>query len=162
MSPPRIRAQTLSIDVIAPPPVKPSTIPKTHSRKRSRVRRKHKLDRTGADDGGNDGGLFGCGAGPFGGGGYNENDCLNFEFKRVVRIFVDGSADPWCLIFKPMWWPLSRTRKSQTPHLCTLHKINIIIFITTTPTFHHLQNPIQRTRKRLMLTTVVVLFLYLH
>ncbi|KAJ0802484.1 hypothetical protein HanPI659440_Chr03g0129461 [Helianthus annuus] len=132
-----IRAQTLPIDAVAPPPVKPTTIPKTHSRKRSRVRRKHKLDRTGADVGGNDGGLFGGGLfgggdGPFGGGGgYNGNgngngggfnefnwgessgypadpafdfvyealtwfvlsNCLHFAFKRVVRIFVDGSAD---------------------------------------------------------------------
>ncbi|MFS7934509.1 hypothetical protein Hanom_Chr05g00392371 [Helianthus anomalus] len=90
------------------------------------------------------------------------SNCLNFAFKRIVRIFVDGSADPWCLIFKPMWWPPSRTKKSQTAHLCSLHKINTIIFITTTLAFHHLQNPIQQTRKRPMLTTVVVLLLCLH
>ncbi|KAK1430712.1 hypothetical protein QVD17_13656 [Tagetes erecta] len=121
------RAQTLPIDAVAPPPVKPSIIPKTHTRKRSRVRRKRKVDDHGADDGGGyDGGFFGGGS--FGGGGGNNGDgggfdgfnfddssssssdpafdfvyealtwfvlsnCLHFAFKRVVRIFVDGSAD---------------------------------------------------------------------
>ncbi|KAK9059420.1 hypothetical protein SSX86_022040 [Deinandra increscens subsp. villosa] len=123
-----IRAQTLPIDAVAPPPVKPSTIPKTHTRKRSRVRRRQKVDGFGADDGGNAGGFFGGGDGPFGGGGNDGNggsyygggwddsspspsdpafdfvyealtwfvlsNCLLFAFKRMVRLVVDGAADP--------------------------------------------------------------------
>ncbi|KAI3804537.1 hypothetical protein L1987_26154 [Smallanthus sonchifolius] len=121
----QIHAQILPIDAVAPPPVKPSTIPKTHIRKRSRVRRR-KVDGVGADEGG---GFFGGGDGPFGGGGGNNgnggdfngfnwdesssspsdpafdfvyevlswfvlSNCLYFAFKRLVRIVVDGSADP--------------------------------------------------------------------
>lgn len=117
-----ICAQVLPIDAVAPPPVKPSTIPKTGARKRARVRRRLKTDGFGAD-GGDGGGFFGGGDGPFGGGGGNFHgfnwdesspspsdpafdfvyaalswfvlsNCLHFAFKRVVRIVVDGSADP--------------------------------------------------------------------
>ncbi|XP_076920664.1 uncharacterized protein LOC143581867 [Bidens hawaiensis] len=65
---PEIRSQTLPIDAVAPPPVKPTTIPKSHTTKRSRVKRRRKLDGAGADDGG----FFG-GDGPFGGGGGGNN-----------------------------------------------------------------------------------------
>lgn len=61
-----ICAQSLPIDAVAPPPVKPSTIPKTLARKRSRVRKRLRIDGFGADEGG---GLFGGSDGPFGGGG---------------------------------------------------------------------------------------------
>ncbi|KAL7596435.1 hypothetical protein Lser_V15G30086 [Lactuca serriola] len=64
-----ICAQMLPIDAVAPPPVKPSTIPKTGARKRSRIRKRIKVDSFGADDGGDGGGFFGGGDGPFGGGG---------------------------------------------------------------------------------------------
>ncbi|KAD4178513.1 hypothetical protein R6Q59_022110 [Mikania micrantha] len=120
-----IRVQRLPIDAVAPPPVKPNTIPKTRIRKRSRVRRRQKDENFGAGQGGNGGGFFsGGGNGPFGGGGNDGNggfnwdesspfpsdpafdfvyealswfvlsNCLYFAFKRVVRIVVEGSADP--------------------------------------------------------------------
>ncbi|KAI3692071.1 hypothetical protein L6452_31880 [Arctium lappa] len=64
-----ICAQSLPIDAVAPPPVKPSTIPKTLARKRSRVKKRLRIDGFGADEGGEGGGLFGGSDGPFGGGG---------------------------------------------------------------------------------------------
>lgn len=64
-------AQMLPIDAVAPPPVKPSTIPKTGARKRTRVRKRIQIDSFGADEGGDIGGFFGGGDGPFGGGGGN-------------------------------------------------------------------------------------------
>lgn len=125
-----LRSQILPIDAVAPPPVKPTTIPKTRTRKRSRVKRKMKTDGFGAGEGGEDGGGFfgdgdgGGGGGSFGSGGsggfggfnWDESkpgpadpafdfvyaalswfvlsNCLHFAFKRVVRIVVDGAADP--------------------------------------------------------------------
>nr|XP_043629614.1 growth/differentiation factor 7-like [Erigeron canadensis] len=117
-----IRSQLLPIDAIAPPPVKPTTIPKSRTGKRSRVRRKRKTDGFGAGESGDIGGGFfggggGNGDGPFGGGGnfgweespspgdpafdfiyealtwFVLSNCMYFAFKRVVRIVIDGSGD---------------------------------------------------------------------
>ncbi|KAJ9536960.1 hypothetical protein OSB04_029693 [Centaurea solstitialis] len=107
-----ISAGSTPMDAVAPPPVKKAT-PKTLTRKRSRVKKRLKIDGFGADEGGGgsflfggiDGGFIGGGGGGFGGSGGGGGGGGGFNGFNWDESSSSSPADPaFDFVYEALSW----------------------------------------------------------